>query len=349
MARLDLSVVDDFMYENFENIKVTKRGEHWEARCVLCGDSKKNPRKRRFNLDYNDGYPIWQCWNCGRSGNFLQLYCRLRGVSFDKAKKELFNYDSDRLKDQLTSKKEERKEEKIEYEDFSWIKDDCISPGEISDSITQSLARDIVEVFVRERKIPEQFGVMIAYKGDYRARIIIPVYEGDRMIYFQARRIPNSGLIPKYKNPPVDRKLIVLNKEKFDRDKNIVVTEGLIDAFMLGNQGTACLGASFSDEFIGEILKYTDKKVIIAFDNPFLDDRARVEILKFMKGEKKSKYAKRVLYFLPRADHIYSCKDINNIRVNCNVENMYDYVVNNSKGLEQTYYKLKFSRRDIVK
>jgi len=68
---LDLEIINDFAYEHFENIAVSKNGMHFHSRCPLCGDSKKSSRKKRFHLDYNEGNPIWHCFNCNRSGSFF--------------------------------------------------------------------------------------------------------------------------------------------------------------------------------------------------------------------------------------------------------------------------------------
>ena len=99
---LNLDVVNSFVMEFFSLVTDTKNGTHWHARCPLCGDSKKNIRKKRFHLDYNNGNPIWQCFNCGRSGSFLEIYSELKAISIDDAKNELYGFDS--LRDRLTNR-----------------------------------------------------------------------------------------------------------------------------------------------------------------------------------------------------------------------------------------------------
>jgi len=57
---LDLQIVSDFVYENFERVSSSKNGTHFLARCLLCGDSKKSKSKRRFNLDLEPEIKIWR-------------------------------------------------------------------------------------------------------------------------------------------------------------------------------------------------------------------------------------------------------------------------------------------------
>ena len=167
------------------------------------------------------------------------------------------------------------------------------------------------------------------------------------VIYFQGRRVPGSGVEPKYKNPTVEKSTIILNEHKFDENKPIIVTEGLIDAFMIGDQGTSCLGGFFSDDLLEVIFPYTKNGVILAFDNPFVDDAGYTNMLRFILGKRKkqpSKYRNIVKYFLPEKQHRNS-KDINIMRVEYGIEDMYSYVVKNSYSMTHAYSMLKLDRR----
>ena len=104
---IDLETVTAFMLSNFEQVKITKNGTHFLARCPLCGDSKKNPFKKRFNLDYNNGVPGWHCFNCPNEdhGNFYDIYSRIKGISYDDA--------VDRLKNPAWKRGDNEKKEKV--------------------------------------------------------------------------------------------------------------------------------------------------------------------------------------------------------------------------------------------
>ena len=163
--------------------------------------------------------------------------------------------------------------------------------------------------FYKFRKIPEEYNIFIATKGEYKNRIIIPIYKGNDIVYFQGRSISDDIL--KFKNPTVEKSSIIMNIDYFQRDKWIIVTEGIVDAMMVENhQGTCVLGGSISDNFLAELNGCTDKGIVIAVDN---DER----------GEKE-RY--KVRYFIPPNP----IKDINEYKIKHEITDIYDTLVSNS-------------------
>ncbi len=249
---IDLQFVSQFMLQNFEQTKVSNNGTHFLSRCLLCGDSKRNPYKKRFNMDWNNGVPGWHCWNCGRHGNFIEIYGIIKGMSYDDAKKELFKYEKEDIKRQMGTyrKRPVPKEKKeVDEENFNRIKDQSYTILDEENRYVKAL-----KSFYFTRKIPEVYRLYICHSGRYRNRILVPIFNENRnIIYFQARRIPKTGLDPKYDNPVAPKELCILNRHRFDKDKSIIVHEGLIDAFMVGDQGTSCLGKEVSEELLREL------------------------------------------------------------------------------------------------
>jgi len=339
---IDLNRVSEFVYESFSKVSVSRNGTHWLCRCPLCGDSKKSKSKKRFNLDYNGGNPIFHCFNCGESGSYLEIYSIIKGISINDAKKELFNYNS--LIQRLSKRKREKVIKEINYETHNWIMDDCVTLTKNTHGILFQKYYDALKFFYNTRKIDTKYKIGIAYKGDYRGRIIIPIYDENKdIVYFQARKIPGSDIEPKYKNPTLEKGEILLNKNKFKKDKWIIVVEGVIDAFSIGDQGTACLGSFITDRFIKKLFALTNKGVIIVFDN---DKPGYAGLKRFMEGNHKNppnEYNKKVNYFLfPKEYNL--CDDINSIRVNYNV-NLYELIVNNSYSYYNTYTNIKLLKK----
>lgn len=334
---MDLQFVSQFMLQNFQQTEIKNNGMHFLARCPLCGDSKKSQYKKRFNLNFNNGNPGWHCFNCDRKGNFIELFSIIKGVSYDDAKKEIFHTwkCKEKTKEEYTRKKRivdnpEKKKERNEN-NFNWIKENCYS---IKDDNRYVKA---LKKFYRSRKISDNYIIYICYEGKYKNRIIIPIFDNDKnIIYFQARRIPGTGVHPKYNNPVSSKELCILNKYKFNKEKYIIVTEGIIDAFMIGNQGTSCLGKEVSKELINELLNYTDKDIIIALDN---DEEAYKSLARFMKNNCCSKKVKYFLY--PKKFKKY--KDLNEIAVHENI-NIYDTIVENSIDYFKMFIQLKMKK-----
>jgi hypothetical protein len=230
---IDLQAVSDLIYDFFEKVSVSGNGTHFHARCALCGDSKKSKSKKRFHMDYNGGNPIYHCFNCDRSGSFLQLYSMLHGISVEEAYNIFQKFDVENLTRQLSPKKVEKVITEIEYENHNWILDDCLTRWSNPDGIIQLKYLTELKSFIKKRKIPDEYHIYIAYKGEYKSRIIIPVFDVNKdIIYFQARRIPGTDIEPKYKNPTMTKGDIILNKFRFDPDKYIIITEGLMNFLM---------------------------------------------------------------------------------------------------------------------
>ncbi len=102
---------------------------------------------------------------------------------------------------------------------------------------------------------------------------------------------------------------------------------------MIGPQGTTCLGKSLSKEFLVKLKKYTHESIILAFDND-------VEGQKSMRKIMDSDISKMVEYFIMPKE--FDSKDINKLRCDHNIDDMYSFVVRNSYELHAAVMRLKF-------
>jgi 5S rRNA maturation endonuclease (ribonuclease M5) len=298
------------------------KGDRINMRCMLCGDSKKSNRKKRFWASWSpDGTCCINCFNCGYSSTFAELVSRLKCIPLGESIRFVENIN---FKDvpKLLKKDVEIIEDnpfiEQEYTTFNWILDDCVSIEDTCDGYIQQKYQDKLKQFIHDRLIPDEYNIFIAYKGDYKGRVILPVYFWGDIIYFQGRSIFESD--SKYKNPEVDKTGIIMNLEYFDKDKFIIVSEGIIDGMSVENhQGTSVLGGSVNDKFLSVLFGLTDKGVIIVSDNDERGDKERTKIIN------ESYYNKKLFYFIPPEP----CKDINDIKKILNVNNVYDYIVDN--------------------
>ena len=347
---IDLETVREFVFEHFPKVVVKQGGTHFNARCILCGDSKKSLSKRRFNLNYNNGNPIYQCFNCGESGSFIDLYARVKGVDYDEAKRILLDYSPSRFEERINKaekrwnggiKKFNNGEPLTKCHDY--ILKHCISTEDVPKSFITKRHQEELFKFIKERHIPEHIKLYVAYDDKYKGRIIIPIFENQSIVYFQARAI-HKHMYPKYKNPATEKERIILNKENFDPDRFIISTEGLLDAFMIPKQGTTPLGLSFSETFLEILFKYTNKGVILCFDN---DEAGREAFRKFTGAGKKYKkfgneYREEVKYFIfPDKYKRENIEDLNEVVSKYKIDNVYDFVVENSYELDKASVRLE--------
>jgi hypothetical protein len=333
---ISISFVTNFIYENFENVTVTKSGTHFHARCLLCGDSKKSLKKKRFHLQYDGSESIYfHCLNCSESGTFIKLYSLVKHTSIEDSIKSLRTFD----KDSLFSKKPDpikNQEVKNSLENFNHILEDCIDESYNGESILLKEYKKSLLEFKEKRKIPENVNLSIAYQGKYKGRILIKVLDEDKnILYFQGRSI-SPNLEPKYLNPSFEKSTVIPNIELFiNKEKPIIVVEGLIDSFMLGENGTSCLGKEIDDSFLEVLLEKSDK-VIIALDNDIAGYKSLIKIIE------NSKYASQIRYFLFPKEY-KSFKDLNELAIKKSI-NIFEFVLENTFSLFEVQMKLRLEK-----
>jgi hypothetical protein len=342
---VDRYKVEEFLYSNCN--KVRRDGQGYVLRCPVCGDSKKNASKRRCHVDFYEKYDEWvyKCYNgdCPEpSGNIQSLYARVLGVTWKEADNLLGDkkYDSNKLLKKLSGEKTQYKDEKDEHGTLDLSPADCLSIHDVPKDASQEKYITKLKQFVVRRRIPLSYAPMVCFNGRYKNRFIIPVYIDGEMVYFQGRAMYDF-MEPKFLNPVVKKEEIILNSDHFDRAKYIVVCEGLVDAMMVGTQGTACLGATISDEFLDKVFAMTDVGVIVALDNPDVDKSGMRNYAKIIE---ESKYAKRLRYFF-MPDIRY--KDLNDYVKAGSIETlrgMYDFVVENSAD----HFKASIKIRNVL-
>jgi DNA primase len=295
---------------------------------VLCGDSKISPSKKRFHLDYHNGEPGYHCFNCGAKGSFVKLYSIIMGMSIAEAKKEIYKYDPEQIKKALTEKPNGNGNGKKEYHIRSMdnILDECIGIDTEARGTIEPQYQKLLKKFIEERKIPKNFKIFVATSGRYKGRAIIPIYKDGHIVYFQGRALVN--IEPKYLNPIVEKSGIIMNEEKFQRDKYVIVTEGLLDAMMIGDQGTSVLGADIDEYFVKKVGSMTDKGIIVVLDN---DETGYEKLMGKKKGEGllNQDYSNPLKFFImpKKYSHI---KDLNQLVSKTNIKNIYQFVVDNS-------------------
>lgn len=310
------------LYEKCQQVKV-KRDE-WLCRCPLCGDSKTKPFAQRFHINYYPKYDtfMYKCHRCGESNNVYMLYCELYSASYDDAKKFLNDTEYNpkqikkRLKQQIVIDKEE-----VETELDIDLMNDCYR---IEDDANTRVGKRLIERlkdFVKERNVHDE-PFYIAHSGRYKSRIIIPIINHGILEYFQGRSLYDD-VEPKYLNPVVEKEGILLHKDKFKSNESIIVTEGIIDGMTVGSQGTCCLGAYISDDFIAELMKYTNQHIIICLDN---DDAGREQLFKIANN---SSYTSILKFFLMPYEYNH-IKDINELHTTHDISDINEFIKMNS-------------------
>lgn len=338
MTKISWDKVVETALNNLEIPQIKE--DYIDARCPYCGDSKTKPYARRFRINYYPQYDqyIAKCFRCGEACDIISLHSYLNGVSYLKSKKILENryFDPQDLKERLQKKRnkilnKEIKEKSIDYELDINLEKECFSPEDNPSSRQDKRLVQYLNEFMKERQLPVK--CFVAHTGRYKNRIIVPIYLNNEMVYFQGRAIFDDQ-VPKYLNPRTEKENIIMNSDKFDRNYNIIITEGPVDAYMINNQGTAPLGGiNLTYEFIKKLRQYTNQDLIIAFDN-IRKDKASKEIINRITKKNFKEYKTLKYFIMP--DKFKEEKDLNDLvrKGLVNREEMYDFICNNTYSFE---------------
>jgi hypothetical protein len=331
---LSLEFVTSFIYENFQNVKVTKGGKHFQAKCSLCGDSKKTQKKRRFHLDYDSlkNNAVFHCWNCTASGDFYKLYSEIKHTTRQEAWKKI-NYDlTESTLFPILSQTKTPTIKPVKH-NFNHILKNCYNDIDTPIGIIQESLVNKLKQFRKSRLISDDIKLYIGYTGEYNKRIIVPVFEDDNLVYFQARSISDHQH-PKYLNPAVEKEYLIPNKNNLNWNEPIVILEGLIDSWSINN-GTCMLGKELSDVFMDNLITLAKDKIIICYDN---DEEGKNSLTKYINN---GKYRK-LLYYYTMPKKYKNIKDLNQLMVKNSFtkEEMTKLVLDNSHSFLITKVKL---------
>jgi len=159
-------------------------------------------------------------------------------------------------------------------------------------------------------------------RNPYYGFLIIPTYENDNLVYFQARNT-NVESSFRYRNPPLSRIQVVYFYDQLKENDRIFITEGPMDAMTLKDYSATCImGNRLSDPQILKIFKKNPTEIIFVPDydpdenvrnNIFRTLKKNIDKVKFHRDNKKIKIG---VYEWYKKHLIDGKKDINDINHN---------------------------------
>lgn len=248
--------------------------ENWIGiQCPVCGDHSNHGG---FSLD--DGH--YYCWRCGsHKVNYiigLLLNCGRR-----KAEGIEFNYSDKFL---LIKKRKKIRAKKIELRGNNKL---------LSIDKRYLIKRGFDPVFIQNKyKIR---GSEIA--GEWRFRIIIPVFYNKQIVTFQGRDVSgrsNEGNVEKYKSLEVEKSILDVKSTLYGIDdcigySTVVVVEGVFDKWRMGGSFVASFGKGLTDIQLKLLLQFDRIFFLIDSNDPFSKQFAVKNCL-FLSGMGKECY-----------------------------------------------------------
>jgi len=254
-----------------------KNQTDYHFRCPFCGDSAKNPNKRRghfyVNMDKGDCY-WFKCFNCHLSFSFETFLKRIDEPTFKEYWKEkLMNGGRGKAATKDGTVKVEQAIKRMEKPVF-------LNLGQLSkklDKVSSLPADHPTKQYVVDRKIPNRFhyklfhcpkfqtftnsllpGKFSSLKND-DPRLVIPLLSKEKqLIGFQGRALGKSEV--RYITIMLDRNHSkVFNMDELDPNERHFVFEGPFDAMFIYNS-IAMVGGSMDWNLL-------NKNSVVVYDN----------------------------------------------------------------------------------
>lgn len=238
--------------------------------CPVCSYDIKglDSGDGKGNLEVNYKYNVYKCWSCAETNETHGSIYKL--IKKYGNKKQLKNYQLLRPEENEDPTRKTYKQIKLPTEFISFKN---VSPGlKLTPHFRQAWS------YIKKRNITdemiERYNIGFCYNGPYENRIIIPSYDEEKnMNFFIARSYLNKTKL-KYKNPEVQKEIIIFNEYLINWDETIYIVEGAFDSIFIPNS-IPMLG-KFMSEHLFKKLYESAKKIVIVLDPDAYGDQERL-------------------------------------------------------------------------
>lgn len=251
--------------------QLEKKGNHWNFRCVLCGDSKKDPKKKRGWILTKGNKITYHCFNCHQSIPILKfLKAHYPAVAKDYIK-ITFKGKRNRNEEKLVQTKiekdtSENQKSKLPLPKLSQLDPDHEAVKYFQDRM---LPHKFMRYFYYTENFCEFINTIIPEKFATAplidSRIVIPLYTPHRKIFgVQGRALStNSGL--RYITIKFDEDYPkIFGLERLNTNRDILVFEGAFDSIFMPNS-IAFVGADLNYDYLLDLA--AKDQYIFCFDN----------------------------------------------------------------------------------
>jgi len=249
-----------------------RKGNSWNFRCSICGDSKKSKHKKRGWVIWNSKNSCWvyYCHNCGASLSFINYLKQYHNESFkDFIKNEFRN-------------KYKKKEKEIKILEKKPIP--AIYKGEFDLTRISELSQTHdAYMYMKNRKIPQKYFSYFGYTDNFKEwintkindkfketkrddrRIVVPFIDNNNICFGVAGRALSENNFPKYITIKFNEEMPkVFGLDRIDTGIDVYIFEGQIDSLFIPNS-IALGGSDIKFDTIDKIIP-KDKSIFI-FDN----------------------------------------------------------------------------------
>lgn len=239
--------------------------------CPFCADHSTH-------LGINLTSSAYSCWRCGASGSIYNLLkeweTNIKEVMEQYSDREFRGYDFTRKAGSETVLPEDAER----------------TPQNFHTSYLLSRRYDPEFVTQKYRLL------FCSPFGDFRYRIIVPIFMDNKFVSYVGMDATREQE-EKYKNAPIEKCQIPVKKCLYNmprKSDSVIVVEGILDAWRLGDNAVATLGTKFTIEQVALLSRY--RNVYIMYDMEAKDEAddlsmslaglvGHVEVITLEKGD----------------------------------------------------------------
>lgn len=249
-----INILDDAL-----GVGSSLKGNEQAHHCPFCHHQKK---KLQINLDNQN----WHCWVCNAKGRSINSLLRKLNVDIRSISKLKDIYGD--VEPNSTSVEEEPK--LFLPKEFKQL---YIKPTGSFNPIYNKAIHYLSERGITKKDIVK-YNIGFCSDGLYAGRIIIPSYdENGELNYFVARSFYEDEKM-KYKNPPVNRDVIVF-EDMINWNEPITLVEGVFDSFSVKRNAIPMLGKFLLSKLKNKIREKGVKEINILLDSDAIDDSTK--------------------------------------------------------------------------
>jgi len=239
--------------------------------CPVCSfDIKElDHGDGKGNLEINYKESVFKCWSCSEThGTHGTLYKLIKQHGNQKLLKKylILRPDEDGEAPKRVYKNVKLPKEFILFKDAS-------RGLQLTSQFKQAWA------YIKKRNITdemlERYNIGFCYEGDFANRIIIPSYNEEGYLnYFIARSYLSYTKL-KYKNPEVQKEIIIFNEKLINWNEKIYIVEGAFDSIFIPNS-IPMLGKFMSDHLFYKLYDDARGELTIVLDPDAYNDAERL-------------------------------------------------------------------------
>jgi DNA primase len=237
-------------------------GAGWVGiQCPCCSDHSSHGA---FNVEDN----YYSCWHCG-GHSIAWVIKHLENIPYAEAKKRVEEYSTD---SPITTKRTITTSTKsdicfpigttfLKDQHKRYLQTRGFDPDEMEKKYHLLGTGPIAFVKVKDEKGNE-------FRINYSNRIIIPIIYQDKVVSYQGRDITGKAE-PKYRTCPASEEVIHHKHILYNLDNcedTIIVVEGALDVWRLGDGSSATFGIQYTDEQLLCLLNHGVKRAVMMYD-----------------------------------------------------------------------------------